>query len=42
MKIPAEVLERVPSGARDKICVCEACASGKRRGDRSLRVARGG
>jgi len=41
-KIPAAVLERVPAEARDKSCVCEACASGKRSSDRPLRVARDG
>jgi hypothetical protein len=26
-KIPPEVLERVPAGARDEVCVCERCAA---------------
>ena len=25
--IPAEVLERVPPGARDAVCVCQRCAT---------------
>jgi hypothetical protein len=41
-KVPADVLERVPQEARDKVCVCEACANGKRGGARTLRVARDG
>jgi len=28
VKIGAEVLERVPPAARDRACVCEACAAG--------------
>jgi hypothetical protein len=39
-KIPAAVLDAVPPTARDQVCVCEACATGTRRGDRPLRVAR--
>src|SRR6185295_7497090 len=35
VKIPAEVLERVPAAARDRACVCERCATGTRR---ALRV----
>jgi hypothetical protein len=41
-KIPADVLERVPAEARDKVCVCEACATGRRARQRPLRVARDG
>jgi hypothetical protein len=39
--IPAEVLERVPAEARDKSCVCAACARGepeKARASRPLRT----
>ena len=35
LKIPAEVLERVPAEARDTACVCERCATGTKR---ALRV----
>ena len=28
LKIPAEVLERVPAEARNEACVCERCATG--------------
>jgi hypothetical protein len=37
-KIPADVLESVPPDARDKVCVCEACATGKR--NKPLPIAR--
>jgi hypothetical protein len=39
-KIPADVLESVPPDSRDKVCVCEACATGKRARDKPLRIAR--
>jgi hypothetical protein len=26
-RIPAAVLERVPAGARDRSCICQACAA---------------
>lgn len=28
VKIPPDVLERVPAEARDRACVCAACAAG--------------
>ena len=38
LKIPPEVLERVPAAARDAACVCESCATGTKR---ALRVPLG-
>lgn len=31
--IPEEVLQRVPTDARDTACVCRACALGRRDGE---------
>ena len=30
IKIPEEVLARVPAALRNQACICEACASGRR------------
>jgi Cysteine-rich CWC len=30
LRVPEDVLERVPPDLRDQVCVCERCASGRR------------
>ncbi|MGC4083877.1 MAG: cysteine-rich CWC family protein [Vicinamibacterales bacterium] len=30
LKVPDDVLDRVPPELRDKVCVCERCATGRR------------
>lgn len=30
VRVPQEVLDRIPEALRDRACVCERCASGRR------------
>jgi len=40
LKIPAEVLDRIPAAARDRACVCERCAGGANAGTPTARPLR--
>jgi hypothetical protein len=35
LDLPSEVLARIPEAARDRVCVCAACARGESAADES-------
>lgn len=40
VELGAEVLARIPDAARDKACVCAACARGESKGEPTARALR--